>query len=314
MQEVKVKHLAQRFMWEIVTGDSESLERIITLPDTNRPGLELAGYFPDSQTKRLVILGEKEIGYIEEEMDEISQRRSFEFLTSDNTPCIIVAHGYECPAILKEISERKNFPVFKTPNRTTDVVVGVTNYLDERLAESVILHGELVRIHGVGVLITGKSGMGKSEIALELIKRGHQLVADDRVDCYAMHNTLIGKTTPLLEGFMEFRGVGIINVGRMFGVGAYANQTEIELQIDLEPYDSDANYDRVGIEEKEFSEILGVKIMRIRIPVSSGRPMSTIIETAVINYLLLKKGWDSAKEFEERVLAQISINKKENEK
>ena len=300
-------------MWEIVCGDAESLDRPITLPDTNRPGLELAGYFPDSQTKRLVILGEKEMGYIDEVMDEISQRRSFEFLTSENTPCIIVAHGYDCPKVLKEIAQRKNFPIFKSPQKTTAVVVSVTNYLDECLAESVILHGELVRVHGVGVLITGKSRMGKSEIALELIKRGHQLVADDRVDCYAMHNMLIGKTAPLLEGFMELRGVGIINVGRMFGVGSYARRTEIELQIDLEPYDSNHDYDRVGIEEKEYAEILGVKIMRIRIPVSSGRPMSTIIESAVTNFLLLKEGLDSAKEFEERVLTQIAMNKEETE-
>lgn len=313
MNKVCVKHLAQKFMWEIVCGDAASLDRPITLPDTNRPGLELAGYFPDSQTKRLVILGEKEMGYIEEEMDEISQRRSFEFLTSENTPCIIVAHGYDCPKVLKEIAQRKNFPIFKSPQKTTAVVVSVTNYLDECLAESVILHGELVRVHGVGVLITGKSGMGKSEIALELIKRGHQLVADDRVDCYAMHNMLIGKTAPLLEGFMELRGVGIINVGRMFGVGSYARRTEIELQIDLEPYDSNHDYDRVGIEEKEYAEILGVKIMRIRIPVSSGRPMSTIIESAVTNFLLLKEGLDSAKEFEERVLTQIAMNKEETE-
>lgn len=311
MTEVCVKHLAEKFMWDIVTGDVKSLERPVTLPDTNRAGLELAGYFPDSQTKRLVILGEKEMGYIDEVMDEVSQRRSFEFLTSENTPCIIIAHGYECPTVLKEIAERKNFPIFKTKHKTTAVVVAVTNYLDECLAESVILHGELVRVHGVGVMITGKSGMGKSEIALELIKRGHQLVADDRIDCYAMHNTLIGRTAPLLEGFMELRGVGIINIGRMFGVGAYARKTEVELQIDLEPYDSDFDYDRVGIEEKEYVDILGVKIMRIRIPVSSGRPMSTIIETAVINFLLLKEGLDSAKEFEERVLSQIAENKEE---
>lgn len=313
MPKVCVKNLAERFMWEIVTGDAKSLTRPILLPDTNRPGLELAGYFPDSQTQRLVVLGDKEMGYIEEEMDEISQRRSFEFLTSENTPCIVIAHNHECPSVLTEIAQRKNFPIFRSRHKTSAVIVAVTNYLDECLAESKILHGELMRIHGVGVMITGKSGMGKSEIALELIGRGHQLVADDRIDCYAMHNMLIGKTAPMLEGFMELRGVGIINVSRMFGVGAYAYKTEIELQIDLEPFDNDYDYDRVGIEEKEYTEILGVKIMKIRIPVSMGRPMSTIIETAVINFLLLKNGLDSAKEFEERVLSQIAQNKEESE-
>ena len=201
-------------MWTIVCGDSNSLNRPLTLADTNRPGLELAGYFPDTQTKRLVVLGDKEIGYIVEQMDEISQRRSFEFLTGEKTPCIVIAHGHECPPILKEIAQRKNFPVFKTEHQTSHAIVSITNYLDECLAESVIIHGELVRVFGVGVLITGRSGMGKSEIALELIKRGHQLVGDDRIDCYKIHDELVGRTTPMLEGFMELRGVGIINVSR----------------------------------------------------------------------------------------------------
>lgn len=311
MAKVCVKQLVETFKWETVTGDESSFNRPVTLADLNRPGLELAGFFPASLTRRIVVLGDKEVIYINEEMDEISQRRSFEFLTDDDTPCIIIAHGLSCPPILKEIAERKNFPIFITKSRTSRVVVSLTNYLDESLAKSVILHGELVRIHGVGVLITGESGMGKSEIALELIKHGHQLVADDRVDCYARNNTLVGQTAPLLEGYMELRGVGIIDVVRMFGVGAYARKAEIELQIELEPFNDDHNYDRVGIEEKEYTEILGVKIMKIRIPVSSGRPMSTIIESAVINYMLLKDGLDSAKEFEERVLVQIAENKED---
>ena len=288
MAKVIVRDLAKKFMWTIVTGDSDSLNRPLTLADTNRPGLELAGYFPDTQTKRLVVLGDKEIGYIEEQMDEISQRRSFEFLTGDNTPCIVVAHGHACPPVLKEIAERKNFPVFKTEHQTSHAIVSITNYLDECLAESVVIHGELVRVFGVGVLITGRSGMGKSEIALELIKRGHQLVGDDRIDCYK-----------------------IINISRMYGVGAIAHETQIEFQIDLEPFNDSYEYDRVGIEEKEYNEILGIKILKMTIPVSQGRPMSSVIETAVTNFLLLKDGLDSAKEFEERVLAQISENKKE---
>jgi HPr kinase/phosphorylase len=313
MVKAVVRDLVKKFKWTIVCGDSSALDRPLVLADTNRPGLELAGYFPDSQTKRLVVLGDKEIGYIEGQMDEESQRRSFEFLTGDNTPCIVICRGHECPKILKEIAIKKNFPVFKSEHQTSHVIVSITNYLDECLAESIILHGELVRVHGVGVLITGKSGMGKSEIALELIKRGHQLVGDDRIDCYKIHDELVGRTAPMLEGFMELRGVGIINVSRMYGVGAIAHEAQIELQIDLEPFDASYEYDRVGIEEKEYSELFGIKILKMTIPVSQGRPMSTVIETAVTNYLLLKEGLDSAKEFEERVLTQISENKGETE-
>lgn len=312
MSEVKIGNLVKKFDWEVVCGDKQSLSRPIVLADTNRPGLELAGYFTDSQSKRLVVLGDKEMGYIEEEMDEVSQRRSFEFLTNEKTPGIIITHGHRCPEILKEIAIRKQFPVFCTKTKTTQAIVSITNYLDEQLAPCEVVHGELMRIFGVGVMITGSSGMGKSEIALELIKRGHQLVADDRIDCYCIHDQLVGKTPHMLEGFMELRGVGIINVVRMFGIASFATSTQIQFQIALEPFDDTQEYDRVGIEEKEYTEILGVKILKLRIPISMGRPMSTIIESAVTNFLLLQKGLDSAKEFEERVLEEISKNKGED--
>jgi HPr kinase/phosphorylase len=312
MSEVVMRDLVEKFLWDVATGDAQALNRPLTLPDLNRPGLELTGYFPDSQRKRLVILGAKEMGYIHEEMDEIAQRRAFEFLTGPTTPGIVITNGKECPEILMEIAMRKNFPVCLTTEKTTYVVNNVTTWLDEKLAQSVILHGELVKVFGVGVLLRGKSGMGKSEIVLELIQKGHQLVADDRVDCYRIHNTLIGKATPMIEGFMELRGVGIIDVARMYGVTSVASQTEVNLQITLERFEANTDYDRIGIEEKKYTDILGIPLLAIKIPVSEGRPMATIIETAVTNYLLLKAGIDSAKEFEERVLREIAKNKRKS--
>lgn len=311
MKELIVKNLLEEFQWEMVAGDEESLNRPVELADTNRPGLELAGYFPDTLTRRLVVIGEKERRYIEEEMDQVSQRRSFEFLTNEETPAIVICHRQTVPEALIDIAQRKNFPVFKTDVVTSRAIINITNYLDEQLAESMIIHGELMRIFGVGVLITGKSGMGKSEIALELIKKGHQIIADDRVDCYHMHNSLIGRTPELLEGYMEMRGVGVINVIRMFGVGAFSTQVQIRLHIVLEPFVNAEEYDRVGIEEKEYTDIFGIKILKMRIPVSAGRPMATIIETAVTNYLLIRNGIDSAKEFEQRVINKIEENKEE---
>ena len=309
MPTVTVKDLVKQFKWTVITGNLDSLERKVEQADTNRPGLELAGYFQKSQRKRLVVLGDKETSYIQDEMDEISQRRIFEFLTNEETPAIVITHGHVCPTILHEIAEQKNFPVLATDQKTSLAIVSITNFLDEKLAESIIIHGELMQIHGVGVMITGKSGMGKSEVALELIKRGHQLVADDRIDCYRIHNTLVGRTPKMLEGYMELRGVGIINIGRMYGISAFAHETEIQFQIDLEPFDDSEEYDRVGIDEKEYTEILGVKIQKLKIPVSMGRNMSTIIETAVTNFLLIREGFDSAKEFEERVLEEIEKNR-----
>lgn len=311
-KKVTVKEFADYFQFEQLTGDEQSLRRNIELTDTNRPGLELAGFFDYSQAKRLVILGDKEIAYIAT-MSEQSQKRSFDFLTGEETPAIVITRGHECPQILRECALEKNFPVFCCEEKTNHTIVNIITWLDERLAKSVSVHGELLIIYGTGVMICGESGMGKSEIALELIKRGHQLVADDRVDCYRIHNHLVGRSPQLLEGMLELRGVGVINIARMYGVGAVAHKANVDIQITLEEFDPRANYDRVGIEEKKNVSILDVEVPKITIPVREGRSMGVIIESAVTNYMLAKDGLDSAKEFEQRVLEFIEKNKEESD-
>ena len=310
-KKVTVKEFADYFQFEQLTGDEQSLRRSIELTDTNRPGLELAGFFDYSQAKRLVILGDKEIAYIAT-MSEQAQKRSFDFLTGEETPAIVITRGHECPQILRECALEKNFPVFCCEEKTNHTIVNIITWLDERLAKSVSVHGELLIIYGIGVMICGESGMGKSEIALELIKRGHQLVADDRVDCYRIHNHLVGRSPQLLEGMLELRGVGVINIARMYGVGAVAHKANVDIQITLEEFDPRANYDRVGIEEKKMVSILDVDVPKITIPVREGRSMGVIIESAVTNYMLAKDGLDSAKEFEQRVLEFIEKNKEES--
>lgn len=311
-KKVTVKEFADYFQFEQLTGDEQSLRRSIELTDTNRPGLELAGFFDYSQAKRLVILGDKEIAYIAT-MSEQSQKRSFDFLTGEETPAIVITRGHECPQILRECALEKNFPVFCCEEKTNHTIVNIITWLDEKLAKSVSVHGELLIIYGTGVMICGESGMGKSEIALELIKRGHQLVADDRVDCYRIHNHLVGRSPQLLEGMLELRGVGVINIARMYGVGAVAHKANVDIQITLEEFDPRANYDRVGIEEKKNVSILDVEVPKITIPVREGRSMGVIIESAVTNYMLAKDGLDSAKEFEQRVLEFIEKNKEESD-
>ena len=244
-------------------------------------------------------------------MSEEAQKRSFDFLTRSDTPAIVITRGHECPHILRECAVEKNFPVFRCEEKTNHTIVNIISWLDEKLARSVSVHGELLMIYGIGVLICGESGMGKSEIALELIRRGHQLIADDRVDCSRIHNRIVGKSPQLLEGMLELRGVGVINISRMYGVGAVGRKANIDIQINLEPFDPRANYDRVGIEEKQCVNILDVAIPKITIPVREGRSMGVIIESAVTNYLLAKNGLDSAKEFEKRVLEFIEKNKEE---
>lgn len=305
---VTVGSLADSFSFKRITGDTKSLKRAIVIADTNRPGLELAGFFDFSQSKRLVILGDKEMAYIET-MSVAKQRRSFDFITNDSTPALIITKGHECPSTLKRIAKRKNFPIFMSDSQTYRLIVDIVAYLDEKLAVSDSVHGGLISIYGKGVLIRGESGMGKSEIALELIKRGHLLVADDRVDCFRIHNKIIGKAPELLNGMLEIRGIGIINVARMFGVSSVLPKAEVNLEVCLEKWRDGADYDRVGIEEKKFDSILGVDISKIVIPVREGRSMAVIIESAVTNFMLSEMGMDSAKEFEQRVLDYIEKNK-----
>lgn len=305
---VSVKALVEAFDFEQITGDEESLNRQIVMADTNRPGLELAGFFENSQVKRLVVLGDKEIAYIST-MSVQKQRRAFDFITNEITPAIIITKGHKCPDVLKRCAKRKNFPVLSSESATTRLIVDLVAFLDEKLASSQCLHGGLLSIYGKGVLIRGESGMGKSEIALELIKRGHLLVADDRVDCYRIHNKIVGKAPELLSGMLEIRGIGIINVARMFGVSSVLPKTQVDFQVNLEMWKPDQDYDRVGIEEKKHENILGVDIPKIVVPVREGRSMAVIIESSVTNYMLSEMGMDSAKEFEQRVLDYIEKNK-----
>ena len=307
---VKVRTLVENFDFIQITGDDASLERPIVIADTNRPGLELAGYFENSQQKRLVILGDKEIAYITT-MSVHKQRKSFDFITNEQTPAIIVTKGHKCPDVLKRYAKRKNFPIFLSSSPTYRLIVDIVAFLDEQLATSMCIHGGLLSIYGKGVLIRGESGMGKSEIALELIKRGHLLVADDRVDCYRIHNKIVGKAPELLREMLEIRGIGVINVSRMFGVSSVLPKAEINFQVNLEPWKADQDYDRVGIEEKKHENILGIDIPKIVVPVREGRSMAVIIESAVTNYMLSVMGMDSAKEFEQRVLDYIEKNKNE---
>lgn len=307
---VKVRTLVENFDFIQITGDDASLERPIVIADTNRPGLELAGYFENSQQKRLVILGDKEIAYIAT-MSVHKQRKSFDFITNEQTPAIIVTKGHKCPDVLKRYAKRKNFPIFLSSSPTYRLIVDIVAFLDEQLATSMCIHGGLLSIYGKGVLIRGESGMGKSEIALELIMRGHLLVADDRVDCYRIHNKIVGKAPELLREMLEIRGIGVINVSRMFGVSSVLPKAEINFQVNLEPWKADQDYDRVGIEEKKHENILGIDIPKIVVPVREGRSMAVIIESAVTNYMLSVMGMDSAKEFEQRVLDYIEKNKNE---
>lgn len=307
--KITVKDLTEYFNFEQVVGDEQALEREITIADTNRPGLELAGFFDYSQKKRIIVFGDKEIEYIKV-MSEDQQRKSFDFLTSLETPMLIISKRHECPDILQRIARLKNFPVLRSIQPTSRLITNIVSYLDERLAPMDCFHGVLLSMNGKGVMIRGESGIGKSEVALELVRRGHQLVADDRVDCYQVHNSIVGRAPKLLEGLLEIRGVGIIDVARMYGANTTLPRANVDVVVELTPWDSNANYDRVGIENTKYEIILDVEVPKIILPVREGRSMGIVIESAVANIVLKDQGFDSAKEFEKRVLEFIEIQNK----
>lgn len=303
-RSVSVKELVEYFNFERICGDDKSLERQITIADSNRPGLELAGYFDYSQKKRIIVFGDKEIEYIKI-MSEEAQRKSFDFLTSESTPVIIISKRHDCPALLYEIASHKNFPILRSLQPTSRLITSIVSYLDERLAPMMCFHGVLLNIYGKGVLIRGESGVGKSEIALELIKKGHQLVADDRVDCCQIHNTIVGMPPELLDGLLEIRGIGIIDVARMFGANTTLPKAKIDVVIELRQWDTNIDYDRVGIETTKYQDILDVQIPKIILPVREGRSMGIVIESAVTNIVLKENGFDAAKMFENKVIEHI---------
>jgi Serine kinase of the HPr protein, regulates carbohydrate metabolism len=313
-KSVLLEKLIEKFEFKQITGNELSLKRPIFTAEISRPGFELAGFFVHSDFRRLIVFGEKEMTFISSQLTEEEQRKRFERLTDNATPAIIVTRGNECPKILKQIAIEKNFPIFSSALATGRMSVEVTSFLDEFLAPETTMHGVFVNIYGKGVIIKGESGIGKSEIALELIKKGHQLVADDCIELYHIGSSIVGKSPIVLENLLEIRGIGVIDVVKMFGAGSTMYKDYVQLIIQLERWLPSKEYTRIGIEEHDVTEeILDVDIPKIVVPVTGGRSMSAIIEAAVMNMRLKEMGYDSSKEFIERILVNIESNRQKEE-
>jgi HPr kinase/phosphorylase len=259
----------------------------------------------------VVIIGNKEIEYISH-LGEQEQRERFDSITDGLTPMIIITKNNEIPPILKEVAIERNFPIFRTGSDTYRMMVDLITFLDEKLAPEETLSGDLIVVYGKGVLITGESGMGKSEIAMELVRDGQVFVADDRVDVQKIHNSLYGHAPELLRGMLEIRGIGIIDVERMFGANRLAKRHHIDLVINLVRYDASEEYERIGDEMTSFTRIMGVSIPAMSLPVSPGRSMCALIETAVSNFILKQEGYNSTEEFKERLHAELMKKSRDN--
>ncbi|MCG7379962.1 MULTISPECIES: HPr(Ser) kinase/phosphatase [Paenibacillus] len=303
-KKVKVSELVQQFQLEVVSG-SHGLKRFITVDDLNRPGLEMAGYFEYHPQERVQLLGRTELAFFAM-LSEQERRDRMQRLCTEETPCIVITRGLDVPQELIDISEEQNLAVLRSNMATTILSSRITGFLEGKLAPTATIHGVLCDVNGVGMLITGSSGIGKSETALELVKRGHRLIADDAVEIRQTSDFQLHGTAPeLIRHLLEIRGVGIINVMTLFGAGAVRNNKRITLVVRLEAWQQDKQYDRLGLDE-ETTRIIDTDVPLVTIPVRPGRNLAVIIEVAAMNYRLKQMGLNAALQFTNKLTATIS--------
>lgn len=298
MTKVITTNLISHFDLELISGES-GIDRLISTADLNRPGIELAGYFEYYPEERIQIIGQTELSFFKK-LPKDEQIERIAKLCTEKTPCIVITRGNQAPDELIEASKETGVPILRTKMITTKFQSRLTNFLESKLAPVTSIHAELVDVSGVGVIITGKSGVGKSEAALELVKRGHRLVADDCVDIRLHEGELIGQAPDIIENLIEIRGLGILNVMTMFGAGAVKKSDYISLIIDLEEWDQNKNYDRLGLDE-DYTKIFDIEVPKLTVPVRPGRNVAVIIEVAAMNHRLKSMGIHSAKEFTDKL-------------
>lgn len=310
MAYVTVRDVQDRLKLDICAGDT-GLDRKIYKSDISRPGLEMAGFFNFYPADRIQLLGKTELAFFSKLEPEIRVDRMKKLCTSI-TPAIVVAHGVEVPKELLDAANDAQIPVFNTSTATTRFSGMLTNYLEGKLAPMTTMHGVLVDVYGIGVLITGKSGVGKSETALELVKRGHRLVADDLVEIREVsQNVLIGNSPPLIEHMLEIRGVGIIDIMTLFGASAVKSDKRILIVINLELWETGKMYERLGLDEEKM-KIMDTELTKLTVPVRPGRNLSVIIEVAAMDYRMKLLGVNAAQNFSDKLTNAISQNPSQN--
>ena len=304
---VKVKDLLKMSRLSQEYGDKVLLEKEIKTSDISRPGLEMTGYFDFYTPERIQLIGMKEWSYLMK-MSSHNRHQVLLKMFQPETPVVIIARNLEIPKEMIDAADEKQVAILRSKASTSRLSGEISSYLDSRLAERTSVHGVLMDIYGMGVLIQGDSGIGKSETGLELVKRGHRLVADDRVDIYAKDEvTLWGEPAEILRHLLEIRGVGIIDVMSLYGASAVKDSSQVQIAVYLENFDVHKTFDRLGNDAEEL-EVAGVRIPRIRIPVKTGRNISVVIEAAAMNYRAKQMGYDATKIFEERLTDLISRN------
>ncbi|MCZ2490565.1 MULTISPECIES: HPr(Ser) kinase/phosphatase [Dellaglioa] len=309
--EVSVRNLVDAMGLTVLIGKEYLDDKKITTSDISRPGLELTGYFNFYPKERIQLFGMTEHAYANGLTHE-NRLVVMNQLATDQTPCFVVSNDLDVPLELLEIVKERHIPILISKLTTSRLSSNMVNYLEARLSERQSIHGVLVDIYGLGVMITGDSGVGKSETALELIRRGHRLIADDRVDVFQKdEETLVGEAPAILKHLLEIRGIGIIDIMNLFGAGAVRDDTDISLIIHLENWSPDKQFDRLGNGE-EFVKIFDVNLPKISVPVKTGRNLAIIIEVAAMNFRAKTMGYDATKVFEDNLNGLIQTNSKKD--
>lgn len=298
--KVSLRKVIDEFKLEVIYIHKDANEVMIEENDVNRPGLQLMGFYEYFNPERIQIIGKMEFAYLST-IDEKTRRERLQLLFAQRIPALIIARELPYFAEMLELAKEYEVPLLRSKESTSNFMSGLIAYLNLTLAPRITRHGVLIEIYGEGVFITGESGVGKSETAIELVKRGHRLVADDAVEIRKVSNiSLVGSSPDNIRHFLELRGIGIINARRLFGIGAVKMTEKIDLVIELEQWNSEKVYDRMGV-DTEYVSLLGVKIPSLTIPVKPGRNLAVILEVAAMNNRQKKMGYNAARELLNRL-------------
>ena len=304
---VPLKELVKEFnlQIEVAATDYESIR--LTVTDLSRPGLQLAGYFDHFEPMRLQVMGNVEISYLAK-LSHAERAITFDRLFSYKFPALIISRDTSPDPECLAMAKKHNVTLLRSREATSVIVSAIITYLNAAMAPRITRHGVLMEIYGEGVLLIGESGIGKSEAAVELLKRGHRLIADDAVEIRKISgNTLLGTAPELIRNYIELRGIGIVNVAKLFGMGAVKSENKIDLVVNIVPWNTHEVYDRLGLEDQHM-DILGVKVPLYTIPITPGRNLAVILEVAAMNNRQRKMGYNSAVEFTEQINKHFEQN------
>lgn len=292
---VSLQKIIDEFKLETIFIHKDANEILIDENDVNRPGLQLMGFYEYFNPERIQIIGKMEFAYLST-IDEATRRERLQLLFAQRLPALIITRELPYFAEMLELAKEYNVPLLRSKESTSNFMSGLIAFLNLNLAPRITRHGVLIEIYGEGVFITGESGVGKSETAIELVKRGHRLVADDAVEIRKVSNiSLVGSSPDNIRHFLELRGIGIINARRLFGIGAVKMTEKIDLVVELEQWNPEKIYDRMGV-DTEYVSLLGVKVPLLNIPVKPGRNLAVILEVAAMNNRQKKMGYNAAQE------------------